>query len=282
MSVGFFAVLDDIAMLMDDTAVVAKVATKKTASVLGDDLAVNAEQSSKFRAHRELPVIWAITKGSFINKAIILPMAFLLSYFIPQLIIPILILGGTYLGVEGIEKILDFLTNKGSSKEDLIAKSEEELLKDEKKKVKGAITTDFILSIEIIVIALGVVAGKPFAMQVIVVTGIAIIATVGVYGLVAMLVRLDDVGFWLVDKGVTSVGNFMIKLLPIVIKALGVIGTIAMLLVAGGIYMHNIDFIHHLVNPHVPGLLGELLVGFVVGSIAILPVMAYHKIKGKH
>ena len=279
MASGFFALLDDIAALMDDVAVMGKVAGKKTAGILGDDLAVNAEKASGFMSSREIPVLWAITKGSFLNKLIILPVAFLLSAFVPVAITIILILGGLYLAYEGAEKIYEYIFPHAhpSEKPKLEKLSKEEALDREKEKIKSAIITDFILSVEIVIIALGTVTGEPIWTQVIVVSLIALVATVGVYGIVALIVRMDEFGARLIDLNEhdnsfsDKVGNFLVNALPWVIKSLGVIGTIALMLVSGGIFVHNIHFIHDLVQG-LPSILGEFLVGLVVGFL-VLPVI---------
>jgi len=274
MATGFFAVFDDIAMLLDDAAMMSKVAAKKTAGVLGDDLAVGAEKASGFSASRELPVLWAITKGSLLNKMIILPVAFLLSAFASWAIVPILMLGGLYLAFEGAEKIFEYFVPHTEVKENVLAlEDEKEFLAYENKKVKSAILTDFILSIEIIIIALGTVVEKPLPVQVIVVSAIAILATIGVYGIVALLVRMDDMGFKLIaiskPSSMTSkLGEILVAALPKAIKVLTVVGTLAMLLVAGGIYMHNVASIHHALA-FMPSLLGELLVGLIVGLVVL-------------
>ena len=212
MASGIFALLDDIAALMDDVVVMSKIATKKTAGILGDDLAVNAEKASGFVSSREIPVLWAITKGSFLNKLIILPLAFLLSYFVPWLITVVLILGAIYLAFEGAEKIYEYIVpheHEVTTIETIIP-SKEEVLTLEKGKIKAAIITDFILSVEIVIIALGSVVGKPIATQIMVVTFVAVLATVGVYGIVAAIVRMDDLGMLLTaHKSKTSkfIGN---------------------------------------------------------------------------
>ena len=202
MAAGIFAILDDIAALLDDVAMMSKVAAKKTAGILGDDLAVNAEKASGFASTRELPVLWAITKGSFLNKLIILPVAFLLSAFWPTGVIIILVLGGLYLAYEGAEKIYEFFFPHAHSKESLAEEgmTEAEILAIEKTRVKAAILTDFILSVEIVIIALGTVVGEPLVKQIIVVSFIAILATVGVYGIVALIVRMDEVGYKLIKS----------------------------------------------------------------------------------
>ncbi len=274
MAAGFFAVFDDIAALLDDAAMMSKVAAKKTAGVLGDDLAVGAEKASGFAASRELPVLWAITKGSLRNKMIILPIAFVLSAFTPWAIVPILMLGGLYLAFEGAEKIYEYLVPHAEDVEESYDYSEEEILLLEKEKVKSAILTDFILSIEIVIIALGSVAEKSLPIQIIVVSFVAFLATVGVYGFVAMLVRMDDVGFKFIEiaKGkenlLKKVGEVLVVALPKVIKVLTVVGTLAMLLVAGGIYVHHLETLHHALA-FMPSLLAEVLVGFVVGSVVL-------------
>jgi len=273
MTGGFFAIFDDIASLLDDAAVVTKIAAKKTTGILGDDLAVNAQKASGFAASRELPVLWAITKGSFRNKLIILPLAFLLSAFAPWAIIPILIFGGTYLAYEGVEKIYEYISGHKEKNKNQLQLSKEELLKVEAKKVKSAITTDFILSIEIVIMALGTVLGKPLSIQIVAVTIVAFLATIGVYGFVALLVRMDDFGFALIEKAddehslLHKLGRLLVVSLPKIIRALTIIGTFAMLLVAGGIFMHNIHQIHSLLH-FMPSMLGELLTGIFVGSIA--------------
>jgi len=280
MASGFFALFDDIAMLMDDVAVVGQVAAKKTAGILGDDLAVTADKASGFTASRELPVLWAIAKGSMINKVIILPMAFLMSAFFPALIIPILMLGGIYLAYEGAEKIYEYFFHKNKIKKhtELKVLSKEEILIEEQAKIKSAIITDFILSLEIIIIALGTVTDQTLTIQIIVVTFIALLATAGVYGLVALIVRMDDFGYALVDRGNVKIGNILIAALPKVIRALTVIGTIAMLLVAGGIFVHNIHDLHELLHS-VPAILADLLVGLWVGVIAVIVMKIFAEIK---
>ncbi len=281
MTGGFFAILDDIAVLLDDAAVMSKVAAKKTAGILGDDLAVNAEKATGFRASRELPVLWAITKGSFINKLIILPVAFLLSAYAPWLIVPILLLGGMYLSYEGVEKIYHVVSRRAHEVPAAeIVSDKAEILRIEKAKIKSAIITDFILSIEIIMIALGTVMEKALLLQIIVVSLIAICATIGVYGIVAILVRMDDAGLFLIARAQKSrgvpgktlhwTGSLLVAALPKVIRALTIIGTIAMLLVGGGIFSHNLTLLHHAVEG-MPPLLVNLFIGLVVGA-AILAV----------
>lgn len=285
MASGFFALLDDIAALMDDVATMSKVATKKTAGILADDLAVNAEKASGFVSSRELPVLWAITKGSFLNKIIILPAAFLLSAFLPQAIIPILLFGGAYLGYEGIHKLQEYISRKDKAEHinEMVELSKEEVLAKENKKIKSAVFVDFILSIEIIILALGTVITEPLKIQIFVVSIIAVMATVVVYGVVALLVRMDDAGFSLIasskgeDGFKKSLGNGLVKTLPIIIKALGYIGTLAMILVAGGIYHHNLHFIHDMFHSW-PSLLADFTIGLIVGFIAFLIVISAKKI----
>lgn len=202
MASGFFAILDDIATLMDDVASMTKIATRKTAGILGDDLAVNAEKASGFASSREIPVLWAISKGSFVNKLIILPIAFLLSSFLPTAITIILLIGGVYLAFEGAEKVYHFFVPHHHSKKAAIkeTRTKEEILEVEKERIKSAIVTDFILSVEIVIIALGAVVGEPLINQIIIVTFIAILATVGVYGIVALIVRMDEAGYKLMAR----------------------------------------------------------------------------------
>jgi len=286
---GIFAILDDIAALMDDVAVMAKVATKKTAGVLGDDLAVGAEKASSFRASRELPVLWAITKGSFINKLLILPFAFLLTAYAPQLITPILLIGGVYLSFEGVEKIVHtFFHKKHEENDNIQVLTEEELLVVEKAKIKSTIITDFILSLEIIMIALGTVTGQPIIEQIMVVSIVAIIATIGVYGIVALMVRMDDMGMKFIEmargksqfvkSSFVIMGKGLVYSLPKLIQLLAVVGTIAMLLVGGGLFVHNIQEIHDMLHA-LPIIIAELLMGLIVGFVAFALVEAFKKIK---
>lgn len=279
MATGFFALLDDIATLMDDVAAMSKITAKKTAGILGDDLAVNAEKASGFLSDREIPVLWAITKGSFLNKLIILPAAFLLSAFVPWAVTVLLILGALYLSYEGAEKIYEYFVGHKEEHHPALRENvtQEEILAIEKERIKSAIITDFILSVEIVIIALGTVAEEPIWTQVIVVTLIAVIATVGVYGIVALIVRIDEFGAKLIqlndrdDSFSDKVGRLLVNALPWVIKSLGVIGTIALLLVAGGIFVHNIDFFHHFLDV-IPSLIKEFLVGVVVGFLVFFIV----------
>ncbi len=292
MASGFFAILDDIAALMDDVAVTAKVATQKTAGILGDDLAVNAEKATGFLESREIPVLMKIMKGSFINKIIIVPAVFLLQWLYAPAITIILVFGGFYLAYEGVEKIIEFLFHRNKKGEEVIAENVADDLKGdelEKSKIKSAVTTDFILSLEIVIIALasakeGYEALKsqfnPLLVEIVSVSIVAIIATVGVYGIVALIVRMDDAGYKIIkrsgkEKGfLVSVGTFLVSALPWVIKGLAVIGTVALILVAGGIFVHNIEWIHHHFLPNANSLLRDTLAG-IIGGIIALPVFHF-------
>lgn len=283
MASGFFAVLDDIGILMDDVALASKVATKKTAGILGDDLAVNADKATGFVSSRELPVLWAITKGSFLNKLIIVPAALLLNYFFPVAIKVILVLGGLYLAYEGVEKIIHFFFHK--KKEHTLDKADTPAeAKDlEKTKIKSAVSTDFILSVEIVIIALGTVLEQSLAIQILTVVIVSIIATVGVYGIVALIVRMDDFGFKLIkksnDKGIGAfVGKALVKALPIIIRILGVVGTIALILVAGGIFAHNTPWFHHFL-PQLPSILSEAILGIIGGLATVILMFVFKSIR---
>jgi predicted DNA repair protein MutK len=273
MASGFFAVLDDIAALMDDVALATKLATRKTAGILGDDLAVNAEKATGFLANRELPILWSITKGSLVNKLIIVPIALLLNAFLPVAITYILILGGCYLAYEGGEKIIEYFLKTDKHKQPVDADSKQDSPAEalEKAKVKSAIMTDFILSVEIVFIALGTVAEQDSMIQIMTVSAVALLATAGVYGIVALIVRMDDAGHKLIqrsnDQGILSkLGHVLVGALPVVIRILGVVGTIALLLVAGGIFVHNIHYLHNLF-PTLPDTILEFIAGLVVGLV---------------
>ena len=282
MASGFFAILDDIAVLMDDVAVAAKVATKKTAGILGDDLAVNAEKATGFLSSREIPVLWAITKGSFLNKLIIVPIALALNIFWPISIKVILVLGGLYLAFEGMEKIVEYLFHR---KKPVHQAAKEVLREDpaaEKVKIKSAIMTDFILSVEIVIIALGSAAESSITIQVLTVSVVALLATVGVYGIVALIVRMDDLGYKLIkrsgEKGfLNGLGMLLVKSLPVIIKILAVVGTIALIMVAGGIFAHNIPFLHGLF-PTIPSIITEIAMGAIAGVIVVALVTVFKKI----
>lgn len=274
MASGIFAILDDIAALMDDVAVSSKIATQKTAGILGDDLAVNAEKATGFLSSRELPVLWKITKGSFLNKLIIIPLVFLLNAFLPAAIKIILIAGGLYLAYEGVEKVFEWIFHR-SHKEQPVAEQEDvNNLESEKKKVKSAIQTDFILSLEIVFIAFATVLNKSIDVQIATVLIVSFIATVGVYGVVALIVRMDDVGYKLMkysrNNGFAKwTGNVLVKSLPIVIRVLGIVGTFALLMVSGGIFTHNMEQLHHYFT-EIPSVLRDMLYGLVAGLVTLL------------
>ena len=284
MASSFFALLDDISALMDDVATMSKVATQKTVGILGDDLAVNAEKASGFLTNRELPVLWKIGKGSLLNKLIILPFAFLLSAFMPSVITFILILGGIYLAYEGVEKIIEFLFHSKERKVSVIRSemTQQEMIDEENSKVKSAILVDFILSIEIIIIALSTVTQSDLITRIAVVSLIALLATVGVYGIVALIVRMDDIGFKLLksnrNKITNAIGITLVNALPFVIKTLNVVGTIALIIVSGGIFTHNIEIIHQLTVP-IPKLTGDFIIGLITGIIAFTIISIFNKWK---
>ena len=288
---SLFLLLDDIASVLDDVATMTKVATKKTAGVLGDDLALNAQQVTGVRADRELAVVWAVAKGSLLNKAILVPAALAISAFAPWLIAPLLMLGGAFLCFEGFEKLAHkFLHGKEETEHrgevvKALADPEVDLVALEKDKIKGAVRTDFILSAEIIVIALGVVGGMPFGTQVAVLISIAVMMTIGVYGLVAGIVKLDDAGLYLsrmANAVARGIGSAILWLAPWLLRALSVLGTAAMFLVGGGILSHGLPPVHHLIETltaGMTGLTGALLptlldgvVGIVVGALVLMVV----------
>ncbi|AZC29700.1 Inner membrane protein YedI [Pseudomonas chlororaphis subsp. piscium] len=252
---SLLVLIDDIAAVLDDVALMTKMAAKKTAGVLGDDLALNAQQVSGVRAERELPVVWAVAKGSFLNKLILVPAALAISAFAPWLVTPLLMLGGAYLCFEGFEKLAHkFLHSKAEDQAEhqqlieAVADPATDLVAFEKTKIKGAIRTDFILSAEIIAITLGTVADAPLMQQVVVLSGIAIVMTVGVYGLVGGIVKLDDLGLWLTQKPgqvAKSIGGAILRAAPYMMKSLSVIGTAAMFMVGGGILTHGVPAAHH-------------------------------------
>ncbi|QIW16024.1 hypothetical protein A4G20_06595 [Pasteurellaceae bacterium RH1A] len=277
---SLFTLLDDIAAVLDDVAVMTKVAAKKTAGVVGDDLALNANQVTGATAERELPIVWAVAKGSLINKVILIPIALLLAAFLPALIVPLLMIGGAYLCFEGVEKLL----HKFFHKEEAV---EQPVVFDEAAKIKGAIRTDFILSAEIIIIALGVVSAASMTTQILSLSLIGVGITVVVYGLVALIVKADDLGLYLMQKPATAgLGKGILWLMPRFMRLLSIVGTIAMFLVGGGIFTHNWETLHHILAEYnlVDGLLGmlaTLVVGVIIGAICcavILPVMKlFHK-----
>ena len=252
---SLFTLIDDIASVLDDVALMSKVAAKKTAGVLGDDLALNAQQVAGVSADRELPVVWAVAKGSFKNKLILVPAALLIGTFAPWAVIPLLMLGGAFLCFEGFEKLAHkYLHDSAAEHEELrhaLSDPQVDLLAFEKDKIAGAIRTDFILSAEIIVITLGTVAGEPFIKQLSVLALIAVVMTIGVYGLVAGIVKLDDAGLYLSRKTsslMRGVGNLLLSAAPWLMKSLSVIGTAAMFMVGGGILTHGIPAAHHLIE----------------------------------
>lgn len=283
MTSGILAILDDIALLMDDVVILSKVATKKTIGILADDLAINADKASGFVSSRELPVLWKLTKGSFLNKVIILPAIFLLSAYLPIVIVPILICGGVYLSFEGALNVYKMLFHKQKKidKENLMVTNKEDASRSEAKRVKSAILIDFILSIEIIIITIGTVLDQPLSTQIIVVSFIAILSTVGVYGFVALLVRMDDMGYRLIsiseNRFMKSLGLFLVKSLPKIIRMLKVVGTFAMILVGGGIFVHNIHFVHQLVDGW-PVLLSDFFVGLISGVVFLCLFLIVKKV----
>lgn len=296
---SFFSLLDDLSALLDDVATLTKIAAKKTAGVLGDDLALNAEQVSGMAASRELPVVWAVAKGSLVNKVILVPAALLLSALAPWAVTPLLMLGGLYLCFEGVEKLAHPLLHGHEEQErrkDLvagIADPEVDLVALEKEKVKGAVRTDFVLSAEIVVITLGSVAAAPFVTRVAVLCGIALLMTVGVYGLVAGIVKLDDLGLYLTKKtgALRLLGRGIVAAAPYLMKGLSIAGTAAMFLVGGGILLHGIPgaegLVHHLaeaagspLGPFVGPLSGALL-GVVAGALALALFIAGRAVVNK-
>jgi predicted DNA repair protein MutK len=292
---SLLSLLDDIAAILDDVALMTKVAAKKTAGVLGDDLALNAEQVSGVSAERELPVVWAVAKGSFRNKLILVPSALVISAFIPWAIVPLLMIGGAFLCFEGFEKVAHKLLHndheEAAEREELIealVDPKVDMVDFEKDKISGAVRTDFILSAEIIVISLGTVADAPIAKQIAVLSTIGVVMTVGVYGLVAAIVKLDDIGLWLArPRGTASaplraLGKVLIVVTPWLMKGLTLAGTVAMFLVGGGILAHGVPgvepAIHHLVadaGPVIQAVGGPLLTGLfgVLCGGAVLAVV---------
>ena len=288
---SLFLLLDDIASTLDDVATMTKIATRKTAGVLGDDLALNAEQVSGVRAERELPVVWAVAKGSMLNKLILVPAALAISALAPWLIGPLLMLGGAYLCFEGFEKLAHkYLPGEKNGAHrskvmEALADPAIDLVAIEKNKIKGAVRTDFVLSAEIIVIALGVVGGLALSTQVAVLVSIAVMMTIGVYGLVAGIVKLDDLGLWLCRRAnaiAHGVGGAILWAVPWLMRSLSVIGTAAMLLVGGGILSHGLPWVHHLIESLTSGFTGfagallpsalDGVVGLVVGALVLLLV----------
>ena len=288
---GLLALLDDIATILDDVAILTKAATRKTAGVLGDDLALNAQQVTGLRADRELPVVWAVAKGSFLNKAILVPAALLISAVAPWAITPLLMLGGAFLCYEGFEKIAHrFLHSNEERKADhdalskAVSDSKVDVVAFERAKIKGAVRTDFILSAEIVVIALGIVAAQPLVTRIVVLVTIAIVMTIGVYGIVAAIVKIDDAGLYLCGRrgrAQQALGAAILRMAPWLMKLLSFAGTAAMFLVGGSILVHGMPPLHHLVEAAtdlVPGwetvasFAANLVVGIVAGGIVVLIV----------
>ncbi|KRP65831.1 DUF808 domain-containing protein [Pseudomonas orientalis] len=293
---SLLVLLDDIAAVLDDVALMTKMAAKKTSGVLGDDLALNAQQVSGVRAEREIPVVWAVAKGSFVNKLILVPTALLISAFAPWAVTPLLMLGGAYLCFEGFEKLAHkFLHSKAQDQAEhaqlteAVADPATDLVAFEKDKIKGAIRTDFILSAEIIAITLGIVADAALTQQVIVLSGIAIVMTAGVYGLVAGIVKLDDLGLWLTQKPgqvARSIGGAILSAAPYMMKSLSVIGTAAMFMVGGGILTHGVPVVHHWIetvsqNSGALAWLMPTLLNAVAGIVAGAVVLAVVSVIGK-
>ncbi|WHP29800.1 DUF808 domain-containing protein [Trabulsiella odontotermitis] len=295
---SLLTLLDDIATLLDDISVMGKLAAKKTAGVLGDDLSLNAQQVSGVRANRELPVVWGVAKGSFVNKVILVPLALLISAFLPWAITPLLMIGGAFLCYEGVEKVVHTLharkhqNDEQARQQRLEALANQDMRVVEHDKIKGAIRTDFILSAEIVAITLGIVADSPLLNQVLILSGIAILVTIGVYGLVGVIVKLDDMGYWLAAK--TSVlaqalGKSLLFIAPWLMKSLSIVGTLAMFLVGGGIIVHGLAPLHHAIEHFtaeqasavqwlLPTLF-NLVLGFIVGAVVLAVVNVVSRLR---
>ncbi|OAT54039.1 putative inner membrane protein [Kluyvera georgiana ATCC 51603] len=288
---SLLTLLDDIATLLDDISMMGKLAAKKTAGVLGDDLSLNAQQVSGVRANRELPVVWSVAKGSLLNKVILVPLALLISAFIPWAVTPLLMIGGAYLCFEGVEKVLHTLQARKHKGDDAARQQRLEAIAQqdpavyERDKVKGAIRTDFILSAEIVAITLGIVAQAPLLNQVLILSGIALLVTVGVYGLVGVIVKLDDMGYWLAEKRsvlAQGLGKGLLVVAPWLMKTLSVVGTLAMFLVGGGIVVHGVAPLHHAIEGFagqqaawlamVLPTLANLVLGFMIGAVVLAGV----------
>ncbi len=297
---SLLALLDDIATVLDDVALMTRMAAKKTAGIVGDDLAVNAEQLTGMRAARELPVVWAVAKGSFVNKLILVPAALVLAAFAPWAILPLMVVGGLFLCFEGAEKIAHKILHSKSEDEaqhaalrQAVATSEAEVMAHERAKIKGAIRTDFILSAEIIVIALGAIEKASLATQVITLAVVAIAMTIGVYGLVAGIVKLDDVGLWLQRRPgalAQRVGRTLVSAMPWLMRVLSVVGTLAMFTVGGGILTHAWPALHHAIEAMTSGLSGaavgavgllaDLVVGAIAGGVVLTVVALIARLRG--
>ncbi|WP_257457981.1 DUF808 domain-containing protein [Archangium lipolyticum] len=312
MASSLLALLDDITTILDDVSVMTKVAAKKTAGVLGDDLALNAQQVTGVNADRELPVVWAVAKGSAVNKAILVPLALAISTFVPWMVTPLLMAGGLFLCFEGVEKLAHKFLHSHEEDEahhaeltQALVDPSVDLVAVEKDKIKGAVRTDFILSAEIIVISLGVMVDAPFMTRVLALVGVSLLMTVGVYGLVAAIVKLDDGGLFLTQKPGDSgwarfqrgLGEGILKTAPWLMKSLSVAGTAAMFLVGGGILTHGIPVLHHAIEglahhagavPGIGGLLGTLapsladaIVGILSGAVVLGVVLAGKRVLGR-
>lgn len=298
---SLLTLLDDIATLLDDISVMGKLAAKKTAGVLGDDLSLNAQQVTGVRANRELPVVWSVAKGSLLNKVILVPLALLISAFIPWAVTPLLMIGGAFLCFEGVEKVLHTVEARKhketpeSREQRLNAMAAQEPREFERDKVKGAIRTDFILSAEIVAITLGIVAEAPLLNQVLILSGIAVLVTIGVYGLVGIIVKLDDMGYWLAEKRAAlaqALGKSLLFIAPWLMKILSVVGTLAMFLVGGGIVVHGIAPLHHAIEHMAQGsnsivaallpVLANLVLGFIIGAIVLSAVKLIARLRGTH
>ncbi|EPP1400233.1 DUF808 domain-containing protein [Klebsiella oxytoca] len=296
---SLLTLLDDIATLLDDISVMGKLAAKKTAGVLGDDLSLNAQQVTGVRANRELPVVWGVAKGSLINKVILVPLALLISAFIPWAITPLLMLGGAFLCFEGVEKVVHTLQARKHKEDPQVRQQRLEALANqdpmafERDKVKGAVRTDFILSAEIVAITLGIVAEAPLLNQILILSGIALLVTVGVYGLVGVIVKLDDMGYWLAEKSSALAqwtGKALLALAPRLMKVLSIVGTLAMFLVGGGIVVHGLTPLHHAIENLAQGQNGviasllptaaNLVLGFIIGAIVLAVVKAIAALRG--
>ncbi len=298
---SLLTLLDDIATLLDDISMMGKLAAKKTAGVLGDDLSLNAQQVSGVRANRELPVVWSVAKGSMLNKVILVPLALLISAFIPWAVTPLLMIGGAYLCFEGVEKVVHTLHERKHKGDDTARQQRLEAIAQqdpgsyERDKVKGAIRTDFILSAEIVAITLGIVADAPLLNQVLILSGIAVLVTVGVYGLVGVIVKLDDMGYWLVEKSSSlaqAVGKGLLVVAPWLMKILSVVGTLAMFLVGGGIVVHGVGPLHHAIEGFAVQqaswiamllpTLANLVLGFILGAVVLAVVNGVARLRQRH
>lgn len=298
---SLLTLLDDIATLLDDISMMGKLAAKKTAGVLGDDLSLNAQQVSGVRANRELPVVWSVAKGSMLNKVILVPLALLISAFIPWAVTPLLMIGGAYLCFEGVEKVVHTLHERKHKGDDTARQQRLEAIAQqdpgsyERDKVKGAIRTDFILSAEIVAITLGIVADAPLLNQVLILSGIAVLVTVGVYGLVGVIVKLDDMGYWLAEKSsalAQAVGKGLLVVAPWLMKILSVVGTLAMFLVGGGIVVHGVGPLHHAIEGFAVQqaswiamllpTLANLVLGFILGAVVLAVVNGVARLRQRH